>query len=807
MSSDDGASVLDLRHIPGYLQGYYYLVQRFIALIAKEPKSTALIAAIVNPKKEEGEVVSYFRAMMENQLVVAILVVISVALMACSLFGGFFFVLLRMVGAFGGRKVQDITSRYSLVLRTLTICMLVLMSVTVACLICMWGSVDYLTFYSVKSRTFLRNGIKMVERYLVDTIADMVDVTSELTQMKDNLRQEIYTIEQRYRTSIKTEATEVLKACHLPSPAMMGDLKGWSSQLTPPPPGLVDNINNLTGEIQPIFDTFESVYSRMINYFSRTSVIKQEHDISASQLNRKAVDLRAVSDTVNKSIPLPEISVMGLLGRLSLTDTAFKYLEGYGTMVCSVAALLVCVVFVSMVVGVSCHSEAVPPNKRGFLSNQAGIMIVIAMLVMWLFCSAMMPSAILFMMGGVIAEAYICNPYRHHKVQFLDDVIGTLYVHEGPEYAPDVMYNSTMKPSWVISHCPSNPSLLNLTRNQDIKGLENVANLYNPPKYYKWLEDGTAFKYDKYNTEFASRTTFAGREAMREVSEAITSLSSPPTITTPISTDTARAYAADILLGFQTFTAGSASAQWDKMDECVTKEMNARYFHELDKDVAPLIAQLSNVTDRVTNELGRCKPISDFYNDAFILFCDASLNSMNGFWVSLWLVTFLFSCIIVIGLKLSKYFMRMDDYTYGGIELEESVDEDDGMGHDDSVSYAPSASGIIPEGKFKWRRPRLDAEGKFMKFEIHPYHMPDMEAVEAGESDDELNLIDVGRLQTDKFQEFVPENLMEDLMRAKMVLQRAPRPPIQEQQNMLRQLLLQPPTPQQPMAPTAPRRV
>ncbi|XP_064474309.1 uncharacterized protein LOC135388602 isoform X9 [Ornithodoros turicata] len=695
MSSDDGASVLDLRHIPGYLQGYYYLVQRFIALIAKEPKSTgggsaagfggcpALIAAIVNPKKEEGEVVSYFRAMMENQLVVAILVVISVALMACSLFGGFFFVLLRMVGAFGGRKVQDITSRYSLVLRTLTICMLVLMSVTVACLICMWGSVDYLTFYSVKSRTFLRNGIKMVERYLVDTIADMVDVTSELTQMKDNLRQEIYTIEQRYRTSIKTEATEVLKACHLPSPAMMGDLKGWSSQLTPPPPGLVDNINNLTGEIQPIFDTFESVYSRMINYFSRTSVIKQEHDISASQLNRKAVDLRAVSDTV----------------------------------------------------------------------------------------------------------------------------IGTLYVHEGPEYAPDVMYNSTMKPSWVISHCPSNPSLLNLTRNQDIKGLENVANLYNPPKYYKWLEDGTAFKYDKYNTEFASRTTFAGREAMREVSEAITSLSSPPTITTPISTDTARAYAADILLGFQTFTAGSASAQWDKMDECVTKEMNARYFHELDKDVAPLIAQLSNVTDRVTNELGRCKPISDFYNDAFILFCDASLNSMNGFWVSLWLVTFLFSCIIVIGLKLSKYFMRMDDYTYGGIELEESVDEDDGMGHDDSVSYAPSASGIIPEGKFKWRRPRLDAEGKFMKFEIHPYHMPDMEAVEAGESDDELNLIDVGRLQTDKFQEFVPENLMEDLMRAKMVLQRAPRPPIQEQQNMLRQLLLQPPTPQQPMAPTAPRRV
>ncbi|CAN7945014.1 unnamed protein product [Ixodes hexagonus] len=81
-----------------------------------------------------------------------------------------------------------------------------------------------------------------------------------------------------------------------------------------------------------------------------------------------------------------------------------------------------CLLFVGFITGAALHSEEVPPNKRGFLSNQSGVILIVMSFVAWLFGTVVMPSTVVFMLGGVIAEDYICYPYRHNRLDFVDKV-------------------------------------------------------------------------------------------------------------------------------------------------------------------------------------------------------------------------------------------------------------------------------------------------------------------------------------------------------------------------------------------------
>ncbi|XP_042145167.1 uncharacterized protein LOC121835242 [Ixodes scapularis] len=90
-------------------------------------------------------------------------------------------------------------------------------------------------------------------------------------------------------------------------------------------------------------------------------------------------------------------------------------------------------------------------------------------------------------------------------------------------------------------------------------------------------------------------------------------------------------------------TCGTISATWPERDSILTATMNQHL--------------LSYMLPKVGDKLATLDSVKDY----------------NGFWLALWLVCFLFSCIVTVALKLSKYLMRMDDYLYAGIEVEESV--------------------------------------------------------------------------------------------------------------------------------------
>ncbi|XP_077529237.1 uncharacterized protein LOC144141568 isoform X2 [Haemaphysalis longicornis] len=188
--------------------------------------------------------------------------------------------------------------------------------------------------------------------------------------------------------------------------------------------------------------------------------------------------------------------------------------------------------------------------------------------------------------------------------------------------------------------------------------------------------------------------------------------------------------------------------------------MNQAYLTFVLKKVKKYVDTIESVSHAAFTTTGDCQALRDFYLKCIDSFCGGVLMSMNGIWFSLWLSCVLFASQIVVGLKISKYFMKMDDYMYEGVEVEESVegaqdDKSSGL----SVSYAPSGI-AAPSGQYRWR-----------KFENAPFHMP---------MEDEDTEMDIKRWIDDKKKEFVIKTIAHDVKLAKEARKKSvkkPHPP------------------------------
>ncbi|KAM7287864.1 uncharacterized protein ISCGN_031555 [Ixodes scapularis] len=348
-----------------------------------------------------------------------------------------------------------------------------------------------------------------------------------------------------------------------------------------------------------------------------------------------------LSVVVNETV-YPNVTFMSVLGQLSIYGEIFKQGYGYTTTVCASATVLQVLMALSFVLGIFYHDEEVPPNKRGLMTNQSGIIMVVTCLFMWVFCAAMMLAAALFMTGGVLGYNYLCLPFYDNRLKFVDKIIGALFVPGGVKKDADPkifeFYDTTLKPSMVLRNsCDNNMSLIKLSHMRDIKDFEmqflvaaGTGDLVQAQTFAHWNHDAV--------------------------------------------------------------TCGTISATWPERDSILTATMNQHLLSYMLPKVGDKLATMDSVKDYVYESLGNCKPLFSFYKSAFNAFCESNIVHLNGFWLALWLVCSLFSCIVTVALKLSKYLMRMDDYLYAGIEVEESVacdsaDRTEGF----SLSFAPSA--------------------------------------------------------------------------------------------------------------------
>ncbi|XP_075529917.1 uncharacterized protein LOC142563250 [Dermacentor variabilis] len=326
---------------------------------------------------------------------------------------------------------------------------------------------------------------------------------------------------------------------------------------------------------------------------------------------------------------------------------------------------------------------------------------------MWLFTTVLVPSTILYMLSGVIAAKYLCMPYQYggaEGLQLLDNVTAALYIKgkwdpiQNQEYE---VYNTTYKPGQVISKCNGTTPLVHLSTHPDITVASMMFTTHGYPMYLKFLEENKALTL---SSSFALPTGLAVKlNDAKNALDDLSSLNASSAVTGTVkSTDDVKSVSARWKEGFAAL--GSDAAYRNALQASMNKE----YLEYTNESVRAPLSQLDLTRKAVFTSVGDCKPLRDFYVQCLHVFCDGTLQCMNGIWFAVWMVCGMFTTQIAVGLKLSKYLMKMDDYLYEGVEVEESVEspaDDKSTGF--SVSYAPSGF-KAPTGQYKWRRPVKD---------------------------------------------------------------------------------------------------
>ncbi|XP_077494424.1 uncharacterized protein LOC144105120 [Amblyomma americanum] len=452
--------------------------------MAALPHEKGFIQDIV-ASKSEGEDAYYFAylsALFEYEFLLGFVFVLSGFLCLVSVFCGFFFVLMRMVGAFGGRKVQNITAYYMLALNLHTASMTLTTGLNAVSLAWLYGSSNRLHMahdYSVK---VMHEGHGILKSHITDGLNNLKNAVENARLTRKELADSVDTYHKEYLNDIQKHSSLVLEKAGLPSEKQANDLNDFCDKVS---------------QDQQVPQEDRSKYSSCATASADLVSVAQTAAQQIEPLLRKAVedynrggpafkDLQPSNvwkDSTNKLVSLisqvssakfPLISDFDVLGRLSLYDGIFEYGLDYISQVCVGACLLQALAAFSYAVGTWVHDPEIPPNKRGFVSNQAGITLVVSTLFMWVFTTFMIPASIVYMLSGVIAANYICYPYQYGGdggLSLLDNVTASLYVQGERNYIRNTNYalfNSTYKMGQVLRKCNITMPLVNLSTHPDI---------------------------------------------------------------------------------------------------------------------------------------------------------------------------------------------------------------------------------------------------------------------------------------------------------------------------------------------------
>ncbi|XP_070383337.1 uncharacterized protein [Dermacentor albipictus] len=764
---------------PLYLQAFLDMVHLTIGFISCCAKDERFIRRIVEIKGEDGletDYLDYMVALFSYEPLLGAVVVLALALFLGSVFCGLFFVLMRMVGAFGGRKVQNITGYYMLALRLHTVTMTLLAGLNIVSLAWLYGSATRLVTSHENSVKVMHEGHNFIKSRILEGLNELKTSVETARSSRKGIADLISKSQAEYLNQLQKHVGLILEKSGLPSEEQVTDISNFCKDVTKDKSVPQDQRTKFdtcatacADLMQAVKDASNAVMSELrmtVEEYNRAGTPAFRELQPGTSWNSNKQKLATLYSEV-KAKDFPTMSDFGILALLNPYGDIFERGLSYGSNACIAAFVLQMVVAFSFIVGAWVHDAEVPPNKRSLISNQTGITLVVSTFFMWLFTTVLVPSTILYMLSGVIAAKYLCMPYEYNGaegLQLLDNVTAALYIKgkwdpiENQDYE---LYNTTYKPGQVISKCNGTTPLVHLSTHPDITVASMMFTTHGYPMYLKSLEEKKALTV---STSFALPSGLAVK--LNDAKNALDNLSSLNVSSAGVSARWTEGFAA---LSSDAAYRNSLQASMNKEYLEYTNESVRTPLSQLDFTRKALrITSLKRFpVAAVFSSVGDCKPLRDFYVQCLQVFCDGTLQCMNGIWFAVWMVCGMFTTQIAVGLKLSKYLMKMDDYLYEGVEVEESVESpEDDKSTGFSVSYAPSGF-KAPTGQYKWRRPVKDPEGKFLKFEENPYHMPkELEGSVTGFDSNESGL-DLRRWNVDRKKEFVIESIADELKRVK----------------------------------------
>ncbi|XP_075734696.1 uncharacterized protein LOC119169350 isoform X3 [Rhipicephalus microplus] len=221
------AGTIDREEPAIYLHTFYDLVQKAVSLMTVTVTDSSLINAIMTRRDTEHQYLTYLTALFTYQPILCVVAIAQSVFMIGSFVGGLFVVLARMVGAFGGRKVQNITVQYMRVLHFYTVLMVILVALNAVAIFCLWGSTNHFAIAVDKGEKIIGPGVLDVQRYIVGTVKDLRSTLADLKSARGDMFSLITSGNQDYRANIKYHSNRVLTDCGLPTPPVLASLKDF----------------------------------------------------------------------------------------------------------------------------------------------------------------------------------------------------------------------------------------------------------------------------------------------------------------------------------------------------------------------------------------------------------------------------------------------------------------------------------------------------------------------------------------------------------------------------------------------------
>ncbi|XP_006884597.1 PREDICTED: prominin-1 [Elephantulus edwardii] len=384
--------------------------------------------------------------------------------------------------------------------------------------------------------------------------------------------------------------------------------------------------------------------------------------------------------------------------------------------VCCLLTLIVIFFYLGMLCGICGYDKQATPTNRGCVSNTGGIFLMTGVGITFLFCWMLMILVVVaFFIGGNV-EKLVCEPYENKK---LFQVLDTPYLlHDKWRYYLSglLFQNDSVKLTFesVYSDCKENKGIytsLQLENHFNISASLNIANYTQDiDKQFgqmnfqldglvllddvgkQSLKDFSALgldqlDYSAFLAEMSKTITKGDLEAFAENLSATASLLSQGSLKDSL---TVHAQSIRVILQQQVIPLERSMnilSQNIQVLQQTTKGLPVRttlIIFSLDStqdfikhNVSSIISEESEayarriigyfdhylewIKDTITKKMAACRPVATALDSAIDVFlCSYIVDPLNLFWFGIGKATVLLLPAVIIAVKLSKYYRRME---------------------------------------------------------------------------------------------------------------------------------------------------
>ncbi|XP_077512977.1 uncharacterized protein LOC144124202 [Amblyomma americanum] len=289
----------------------------------------------------------------------------------------------------------------------------------------------------------------------------------------------------------------------------------------------------------------------------------------------------------------------------------------------------------SFILGMFHYNEDIPPTKRTDASNYAGTAMLVAIVMSFPVCAALMLVTNTIMLLSLSITNFGCRPYENIVLNWPGRTVDVMVLDD----AFDLFWPRQSRGRWFGRFLAGTT----LQKCRDGRVFDVIG------ADYKLAVDG----YDEF---------------MDNLHHLMISITIDPRLIFPAAPPPAIANYYDSM----------KLALWDKVGDMVEG-----YIKSLARGAMYIRSNLSKFNPE-------CLPAYDGYERAIGYVCDGIIRNVNSFWTSLAFCLYMFTFLGTLSHFVSKYFLRMENYTYDGSEVESLTSTSEFDVHAEKTVEAPT---------------------------------------------------------------------------------------------------------------------